>query len=201
MIKSRNGLQLENFKRTKITEIPETVYGFGGQAYQAYREVNVIRGWKRLGHYLIDALIIAGIRMVFNLIFGYVAPEVTFTTPEQFMQLELKLAAIGMAETLLYYGGFEIILGSTPGKMLLGRMVIDQYGERPPATTILLRTICRLIPFEVFSCLMPRGWHDQLSKTFVVDQAEVDRLWDLMAAHERTTVQQQADDYLNQQGQ
>lgn len=191
---------MENLNRYKITEIPETRVDQFGQTFHTYRPVNVIRGWQRFGHYFIDAIIIAGIRMIFNALLGYVGPDIAYDmAPEQLIQLELKLAAIGMAETILYYGAFEIILGSTPGKMILGRLVIDEYGRRPEVTTILLRTICRLIPFEAISCFWPRGWHDQISKTFVVHQKEADELWNLLQKLDRDNVQRDADNFRSQQ--
>lgn len=192
--------RVENFKGYKITEIPQVRVDHLGQTWQGFREVNVIRGWQRFGHYILDAIIIGGIRMLLNAIFGHIGPEIVFTqNQEELIQLQLQLAAISLVETLIYYGAFEIILGSTPGKMLLGRLVIDEYGRRPEATAILLRTVCRLIPFEAISCLWPRGWHDMLSKTFVVHQREADELWDLLAKVDRDASQRDADNYRSQQ--
>jgi uncharacterized RDD family membrane protein YckC len=191
---------VENLIRYKITEIPETRADQFGNTYHGYRQVNVIRGWQRFGHYIIDAIIIAGLRMLFNVITGYIGPDIGYDIPpDQLIQLELKLLAMGMIETMLYYGAFEVILGTTPGKMILGRLVIDEYGRRPETTSIMLRTICRLIPFEAISCLWPRGWHDQISKTFVVHQSEADALWNLLQKMERDTVQRDAENYRSQQ--
>jgi hypothetical protein len=41
---------------------------------------------------------------------------------------------------------------------------------RPPFGTMVLRSLCRLIPFEPFSFLGSdaRGWHDSITKTRVV---------------------------------
>jgi hypothetical protein len=41
-------------------------------------------------------------------------------------------------------------------------------GSKPGLRTILLRTLCRFIPFEPFSFFGERGWHDGLSDTLVV---------------------------------
>jgi hypothetical protein len=37
-----------------------------------------------------------------------------------------------------------------------------------------------LIPFEIFSCLGSRGWHDKLSNTFVVSKKEAETLRSLL---------------------
>ena len=49
-------------------------------------------------------------------------------------------------------------------------MVLEN-GEKPKVDVILLRSLARIIPFEPFSFLgnSPRGWHDTLTKTYVVD--------------------------------
>lgn len=70
----------------------------------------------------------------------------------------------------LYYLLFEAITGRTLGKLITGTKVVNEFGEKPDIKTIAIRTICRFIPFEVFSYFgdEPTGWHDRLSKTYVV---------------------------------
>ena len=47
-------------------------------------------------------------------------------------------------------------------------------GSKPIFQDIFLRSLCRFIPFEVFSFLGSegRGWHDSMSNTYVVDIAK-----------------------------
>lgn len=73
--------------------------------------------------------------------------------------------------TLLYYIFFEGIAQLTLGKIITGTKVVLYDGTKPEVNVILIRTLCRLIPFEAFSFLgeTSRGWHDGLSKTYVVD--------------------------------
>ena len=73
---------------------------------------------------------------------------------------------------LIYYNFFEITFSRTIGKLFTQTIVVDENGELPDHQTILTRTICRLIPFEIFSFLgfPPRGWHDSISKTYVVNK-------------------------------
>lgn len=82
---------------------------------------------------------------------------------------------IGLVVLLLYYNVFEIFFGTTIGKLITKTVVVDVYGEKPTANAILIRSLCRLIPFEVFSffgtpCI---GWHDSLSKTYVVNKEDL----------------------------
>ena len=73
--------------------------------------------------------------------------------------------------SLIYYVTFETLTGRTLGKFITGTKVVDKNGEKPKFLTILIRTLCRFIPFEAFSFLGAgaTGWHDQLSKTEVIE--------------------------------
>ena len=77
---------------------------------------------------------------------------------------------------LVYYNVFEILFARTVGKFITQTIVVDENGEKPNHETILVRTLCRLIPFEILSFLvMPaRGWHDRISKTYVVNKDLLD---------------------------
>lgn len=84
--------------------------------------------------------------------------------------MELVLNLIGIPIALGYYLGMEAMFGRTLGKMVTGTRVVDANGNQPPFLHLLGRTFARLIPFEPFSFFgkEPRGWHDTLSKTYVV---------------------------------
>ena len=77
---------------------------------------------------------------------------------------------------LFYYNVFEIFFARTVGKFITQTIVVNENGEKPNLETILVRTLCRLIPFELLSFLvMPaRGWHDCISKTYVVNKNLLD---------------------------
>jgi len=70
-----------------------------------------------------------------------------------------------------YYIIFEAASGQTIGKMLTKTKVVDRNGNKPAFSIIFLRSLCRLIPFNPLSFLfnLDSGWHDQLSKTKVVE--------------------------------
>ena len=67
-----------------------------------------------------------------------------------------------------YYIFFEGIWARTPGKFLLGTVVVNESGGRPSLGQVIGRTLCRFIPFEAFSFFGERGWHDSIPKTHVV---------------------------------
>ena len=77
---------------------------------------------------------------------------------------------------LMYYIFFETLFGRTVGKFITQTIVVDENGERVKHEVILIRSLCRLIPFYEFSFfgIPTRGWHDSISKTFVVDKRKLD---------------------------
>jgi hypothetical protein len=79
-----------------------------------------------------------------------------------------------------YYFIFELLYQKTPGKFLTKTSVIDVYGNKPTGPSLLLRSIIRLVPFEAFSCLGYQGWHDRWSDTYVVRDAELKTLKELL---------------------
>ncbi|MDA7501644.1 RDD family protein [Chitinophagales bacterium] len=59
--------------------------------------------------------------------------------------------------------------GKTLGKLITKTRVVRMNGKPLGFGIFLLRTCCRLIPFDCFSFFfLARGWHDQLSNTSVV---------------------------------
>lgn len=78
--------------------------------------------------------------------------------------------------SLIYYNFFEIVTARTVGKYLTQTIVVDENGEKPNHETILIRSLCRLIPFNALSFLgiSGRGWHDTISKTYVVNKNQLE---------------------------
>ncbi len=70
---------------------------------------------------------------------------------------------------LFYYSFFESIFSRTPGKFITNTRVVMLNGYLPNLNTILLRTLCRMIPFEALSLLLSEvAWHDKFTSTRVV---------------------------------
>lgn len=75
---------------------------------------------------------------------------------------------LGLMFMLAYYCFFEGIWARTPGKLVLGTMVVSQQGDRPAFDQVIGRTLCRFIPFDALSFFGETGWHDSIPKTQVV---------------------------------
>lgn len=72
---------------------------------------------------------------------------------------------------LMYYLPIEGFTGRSIGKYITKTKVVTHQGLKPDFGDIFVRTICRLIPFNAFSFFGEdgKGWHDSISKTYVVD--------------------------------
>jgi uncharacterized RDD family membrane protein YckC len=132
--------------------------------------VNVISGWARFGHYLIDVVFIFVIIVVLVFLMGKLNPRFV----QSLNELEMRL--YGMLIFALYYFISEVTTQRTIGKLATNSLVVDDYGNKPSASTILGRSFARIVPFEAFSCFSERGWHDLWSKTYVVSKAELEKI-------------------------
>ena len=99
--------------------------------------------------------------------------------------LKAWISSMGMLEKGLsfaiiagfYYYLTELYFSRSLAKFLTQTYVVREDGSKPNYKNILKRTLCRFIPFEVFSFLggEPGGWHDSMSETFVVKKHEFEK--------------------------
>jgi uncharacterized RDD family membrane protein YckC len=75
---------------------------------------------------------------------------------------------------LSYFFITEGIFGRSIGKLITGTVLVDENGEKPDFGTVVKRSFSRLIPFDNFSFLGSRGWHDSISDTYVVNKKALD---------------------------
>lgn len=82
----------------------------------------------------------------------------------------MELIFFGLVIMVVYYNFTEMYFSRTFAKYFTKTLVVTKQGLRPSNNTIIIRTLCRFIPFEIFSFLgsNSRGWHDTLSDTYVV---------------------------------
>lgn len=136
------------------------------------QSINTANVGQRFLNYLIDSIFSFLFIMIYTFFLGIIlaiiAPTFVQSIDENNMLFVYTVAISGV---LIYYILFEFTLGRTPAKYFTGTRVVDEDGNVPSFSKILLRTICRLIPFEAFSFLGDNaiGWHDTLSKTRVVN--------------------------------
>ncbi|WP_442264593.1 RDD family protein [Tenacibaculum sp. ZS6-P6] len=126
----------------------------------------------RLANYLLDLIFIYILGYLIGLMIGPLlvnfAPDLIYSTNTGKILLFEYL--LGAFINMIYYVSFEASSGRTIGKYITKTKVVTLDGEKPDFNVILIRSLCRLIPFEGFSFLGDddSGWHDTFSKTKVV---------------------------------
>lgn len=90
-------------------------------------------------------------------------------------------------QMFLYYAILELLFARTLSKYFTKSIVVLVDGSKPKPIDIFARTLVRIIPFEYFTFLRGRkpGWHDELSKTYVVKKDKLEQsILDFKALHE-----------------
>lgn len=125
----------------------------------------VVEKGVRFGYYIIDLVFVYILAFLIGIISAFAGVIEIWDDP-------LMSRLIGLLILVGYYFILEMSIGTTLGKLILGYTVIDKYAEKPKAATLLGRNFARAVPFEAFSCLGERGWHDSWSNTYVVKNSE-----------------------------
>lgn len=127
---------------------------------------------KRFANYLLDIVFYFIFSYIFGAILGIV---IAIVSPESLSIFEEENRALnyllGFIAGMIYYSATELLTGRTIAKYITNTRVVTEDGTKPASGTILLRSLCRFIPFEPFSFLGSdnSGWHDKLSKTRVIE--------------------------------
>lgn len=120
----------------------------------------------RFGYYLIDVVFL----YIFNFILGVILVVTNLYSPT--LEVTIITNVLSYVIWFMYYSVFESFFKGSLGKLITGYTVIDEYAQSISFPKAMLRTVCRLVPFEAFSCFSERGWHDKWSKTYVVKKSE-----------------------------
>ena len=127
---------------------------------------------QRFGNFIIDLIM----RYVLIFIFGFIAGLLALAGYDGLLLWIDQMSffdeiLLGSAFLLVYYVTMEVLSQRTVGKYITGTKVIMADGSKPEARIIVVRSLCRFIPFEIFSFLGEdgRGWHDTITETFVVN--------------------------------
>ncbi|MDX6182721.1 RDD family protein [Flavobacterium sp. Fl-77] len=74
---------------------------------------------------------------------------------------------------LLYFIVGETLFQKTLGKIITKTKVVNLEGQKATLLDIIVRTFCRLIPFDGISYLYTlNGFHDKVSKTVVIKETQ-----------------------------
>ena len=129
---------------------------------------------QRFGNYFIDLVVQIVLLVALEIVIIVICNLFEIYAVEEFLSNTNRLEdyILGIIITLMYYIPFEILVSRSVGKYITGTLVVLENGTKPDAQTIIKRSFCRLIPFDVFSFLGSdaRGWHDSMSQTYVVSK-------------------------------
>ncbi len=168
------------FKKEKdengnIIKVPETKL--------VARPPVVVSQGVRFGYFMIDIVFFYIITFIIGVIIGIIIVATGNVDLLRYDSTLMKfLDLMGYPIFFLYYAISEGLGGATLGKLICGYTVIDEHANKVSFPKALLRTVCRYIPFEAFSCFAERGWHDTLSKTYVVKRSEKAELQKLLGS-------------------
>lgn len=160
---------------------------FTGAAASGPPRFRVAGFWRRGLAVLVDLLILTPVLLAAGAVlaflfdrplprFAELGPDLIVSTVVEGSALGEAVLALSAILVLLYFFIFHAIRGQTPGKRLLGVMVIDTFGERPGLARTLLRTTGSVLSALLFSLGFlwigfdreKRALHDWLAGTYVV---------------------------------
>ncbi|MDY2588527.1 RDD family protein [Winogradskyella aquimaris] len=132
---------------------------------------------QRLINYIIDSVFYFGFIILFLTIIRYLSKMEVSSFLSGLLISEdpnyLKRFFFGVITTTLFYLILEYSLkGKTIGKFITNTRAVTSENEIMDFKSVLIRSICRRIPFDSFSFLgdVPRGWHDRISETKVISE-------------------------------
>ena len=131
-------------------------------------EYNIVEAslTKRFANYIIDYFCIA---LFISMIFDFFEAQ-GYRVVEDIYSLRVRLIAI-LLYALIYFVIESLTGGKSFGKWITKTRVTEFDGSIPDTETFIIRSFSRIIPFEPLSFLFsPRGWHDRISKTIVLDE-------------------------------
>lgn len=126
---------------------------------------------QRFANFLIDYIFLIGLGALIGVVIGVV---LAYWAPEHlsFFDQDNRLLdyLYGFVVGTIYYTFFEGFTGRSIGKFFTKTKVVTEDGKKPDFGTIVVRSMCRYIPFNHFSFLSSKepGWHDKFSNTRVV---------------------------------
>jgi uncharacterized RDD family membrane protein YckC len=133
---------------------------------------------QRFLNYLIDALFMQyGLSFLTGMILAKIllaiSPETAydlFVTRKDSFDVLAAFYLVGILNYLIYYTICETAFkGKTLGKLITGTKAIREDGQELTFGNALLRSLCRMVPFEPLSIWFSDGiWHDRWTKTAVI---------------------------------
>jgi uncharacterized RDD family membrane protein YckC len=131
------------------------------EEHEIVEEYEYASAWKRLANYIIDKIIIQVLYYLSIICLQFI--------PGLMRETNWIIIPFYFGIHGAYYILLEYLNGKTIGKYITDTSVLHESGKNPSLKNIIIRSLCRHIPFEGFSYIGgTAGWHDLVSKTTVV---------------------------------
>ena len=123
----------------------------------------------RFANLIIDTIAFYALIFVFGILLALIAPGVFSDEGEVTSSLFLNLFVLVIY--ILYFMLLEgLFKGKTLGKLVTGTRAVREDGSFITMGDACKRALSRLVPFEPFSALSDRPWHDKWTDTVVVKE-------------------------------
>jgi len=129
---------------------------------------------QRFLNVIIDRFLFTGFIYALMILVAFLVYNFTTNTlwlDEFFIELEglsriMDHVYTGIIFTIFYSLSEILLKGRTIGKYITKTMVVMEDGSKAKPADIVIRSLCRLIPFNGFSFLGDdaRGWHDRRNR-------------------------------------
>jgi len=124
---------------------------------------------ERFANFIVDSIIIRIVSLVVNVGLMLIGESVFSFGEENSPGYTFFFLLIYLSTYVLCYTLLESISnGKTVGKLITKTRVVREDGLPLTWKDTLIRSLCRLVPFEPFSALSGYPWHDKWSKTVVI---------------------------------
>ena len=130
---------------------------------------------QRFVNFLVDYAIFYGYNILVFIVFGFCMGLSGHTGDEIREMLSDRLILYGSTifNFLTIYTFIEAVTkGRSLGKVITRTQAVNEDLTRIKLKQAFLRSLCRLIPFEVFSGFWGYTWHDRFTKTYVIKKMQ-----------------------------
>lgn len=129
---------------------------------------------QRFANFIVDSIVIRIAAIIINvgimILIQQFAPDINETNSVGYV---LFLLLTSFATYILFYTLLERLAnGKTLGKLITKTRVVREDSQPLTWKDTLIRSLCRLVPFETFSGLSGYPWHDKWTKTLVVKEED-----------------------------
>jgi uncharacterized RDD family membrane protein YckC len=123
----------------------------------------------RFANFIIDVIVYYALTFAVGMVWAVIAYSNTaYGVSSPTMGLGITYL-IAYSVLIIYYTLIEgVSKGRSLGKLATSTIVVKEDGSAITFKDALLRSLCRIIPFEPFSAFGYRPWHDTITKTMVI---------------------------------